>query len=250
MFVNSIVLGSNPFFEAYIHSDFLGRLIFLGLLALSIVTWVILIHKGWVTFEARKNSVDFQKILEEQKGGFLNVDYGVLPKNSVENPFYSLYLVLKKQTVDILNKNRRFAKNQDSDEVKPLYLSPSDIDIVASHLMTTIASQTKMLEKNIYILATVVTLAPFLGLLGTVWGILTTFGELQTQVAGSTNQMVLGGLSLALATTVIGLVDAIPALIGYNYLKNGIRDFQTEMECFSTELLASLEMQYRKVDVD
>ena len=55
--------------------------------------------------------------------------------------------------------------------------------------------------------------------------------------------------SLALATTVLGLVDAIPALIGYNYLKNSARDFQTEMEGFSNELLASVEMYYRKVDV-
>jgi len=61
--------------------------------------------------------------------------------------------------------------------------------------------------------------------------------------------MVLGGISLALATTVLGLIDAIPALIGYNYLKNSVRDFQTDMESFSNELLASVEMYYRKVDV-
>ena len=61
--------------------------------------------------------------------------------------------------------------------------------------------------------------------------------------------MVIGGLSLALATTVLGLIDAIPALMGYNYLKNTIRDFQTDMEGFSTEILASVEMQYRKVDI-
>jgi biopolymer transport protein TolQ len=93
-------------------------------------------------------------------------------------------------------------------------------------------------------------LAPFLGLLGTVWGILTTFSELQVQGSSSSHQMVLGGLSLALATTVFGLIDAIPALIGYNYLKNTIRDFQTEMEKFASELLASIEMQYRKVDLE
>jgi biopolymer transport protein TolQ len=60
--------------------------------------------------------------------------------------------------------------------------------------------------------------------------------------------MVLGGLSLALATTVLGLLDAIPALIGYNYLKNTIRDFTTEMEGFSNEILAAVELQYRKVE--
>jgi biopolymer transport protein TolQ len=72
---------------------------------------------------------------------------------------------------------------------------------------------------------------------------------MQSQAVGSSHQMVLSGLSLALATTVLGLIDAIPALIGYNYLKNGIRDFNTEMEEFANEILASVEMQYRKVDV-
>ena len=86
-----------------------------------------------------------------------------------------------------------------------------------------------------------------MGLLGTVWGILTTFSELQS-ATGPTNQTVLSGLSLALATTVLGLIDAIPALIGYNYLKNSIRDFETDMEGFSTEILASVELQYRRVD--
>jgi len=66
---------------------------------------------------------------------------------------------------------------------------------------------------------------------------------------GGSSQMILGGLSLALATTVFGLVDAIPALIGYNYFKNYVRELTTEMDCFSNEILASVEMQYRKVDV-
>ncbi len=105
--------------------------------------------------------------------------------------------------------------------------------------------QTKFLEKNLFILATIVSLAPFLGLLGTVWGILTTFSQLQMQ-GGS--QVVLGGLSMALATTVLGLIDAIPALVGYSFLKNKIREFQTDMDGFATEMLATVELQYRKVD--
>ena len=69
-------------------------------------------------------------------------------------------------------------------------------------------------------------------------------------LGGGGHASVLSGLSLALATTVLGLLDAIPALIGYNYLKNSIRDFQTDMESYSNEMLASVELQYRRVDVD
>lgn len=244
-----VLLANNPFFDAYIHSDTLGRCIFLGLLALSIITWIILIHKSWVTYDVKRQSTSFQEAVNEYQGNFLKINYTNVTEN---NHFFNLYHVLKKQTVDLLNKNRRFgqpANDEAKQEPLQAYLSPSDIDIVESHLATTIALQTKTLEKNLFILSTVVTLAPFLGLLGTVWGILISFGQLQAQTGGSTNQMVLGGLSLALATTVLGLVDAIPALIGYNYLKNIIREHQTEMECFSNRILACIEMQYRKVDV-
>ncbi len=241
-------LAANPFFDAYIHSDLLGKLIFIGLVILSIATWVILIHKVWLTFQARKKSAQFFQTFQHHKNSPLNLECDPSGLRKTPNPFLTLYLVLKKHTIDILNKNRRFGQqNGDSNHIS--YLSPSDVDFVEAHLMTTVASQTKNLEKNLFILSTITSLAPFLGLLGTVWGILTTFSELQAQSSGSTHQMVLGGLSLALATTVLGLIDAIPALIGYNYLKNAIRDFETEMEGFANEILASVEMQYRKVDV-
>jgi biopolymer transport protein TolQ len=170
------------------------------------------------------------------------------------NPFMSIYLALKKCTMEMLNKNRRFTQAHKAlggqpVQDEPSFLSPADVDFVEVHLSSTIAMQIKDLEKNLYILATTVSLAPFLGLLGTVWGILTTFSELQMGAAGNSNQLVIGGLSLALATTVLGLLDAIPALIGYNYLKSTIRDFETDMQKFSTEVLASVELQYRRVDV-
>jgi biopolymer transport protein TolQ len=253
MFVNKIMLGSNPFVDSYIHSDFLGKLIFIGLIALSICSWILLIHKVWLTSRARKHSIRFYEAFALQKMSPLSLDFENALRRKKPNPFWELYAVLKKYTLEILNKNKRFGPQQGNGENQMTsvvsYLSPSDIDFVESHLLTTVATQTKYLEKNLFILSTVVSLGPFLGLLGTVWGILTTFSELQTQAVGSTHQMVLGGLSLALATTVLGLLDAIPALIGYNYLKNTIRDFQTEMEGFSNEILTSVEMQYRKVDV-
>lgn len=250
MFVNGKYLAVNPFFDAYLQSDVLGRAIFIGLIALSIVTWVILIHKIWLTREVKKNSLSFQKNIEMCKGNLLNADYSLFQNQRKLNPFFNLFVALKRQTVDILTKNRHFAQSQLGDEEAPSYLSPTDVDVVESHLISTAAIQVKFLEKNLFILSTVVSLAPFLGLLGTVWGILTTFGEMQTQSGGNSSQMILGGLSLALATTVLGLVDAIPALIGYNYLKNSIGDFETEMASFSNQILASVEMQYRKVDLN
>jgi biopolymer transport protein TolQ len=249
MNVNPLILASNPFFDAYTSSDFLGKVIFIALLTLSVCSWVVLLHKIWLTHQARKHALRFQEAFLLQKLNPLSLDCEMIHKKKSPNPFLDLYQVLKKQSLDLLNKNRHFGMTHKEGGLGgKAYLSLSDIDFVASHLATTVASEVKNLEKNLYILSTTVSLAPFLGLLGTVWGILTTFSQLQMQSVGSTHQMVLGGLSLALATTVLGLIDAIPALIGYNYLKNTIRDFATEMEGFSNEILASVELQYRKVD--
>jgi len=243
LYVKGYYLAANPFFDAFYHSDFLGRLIFFALFSLSIATWMIIIHKGWTLFRVRRLSEEFRNRFTGCKANILNLDCPQ-QKGTELNPFSNLFAILRKQTIEILNKNRRFGKEGAASS----YLSPSDIDVVESHLMAGIATQTKRLEKNLYVLATVFSLAPFLGLLGTVWGILITFSDFQAGTGGS-SQMILGGLSLALATTVFGLVDAIPALIGYNYFKNYVRELTTEMDCFSNEILASVEMQYRKVDV-
>lgn len=204
------------------------------------MSWVVIIYKVWHTYLAKKNARLFHHIFQQQKQAPLNLS---LEPSSIPNPFLALYSILQKQTLEILNKNRLFGTKGTS------YLSPSDIDLVQGYLMSGVSFQIKELEKHLFLLSTVVSLGPFLGLLGTVWGILTSFSELQAHGGATSNQMVIGGLSLALATTVLGLVDAIPALIGYNYLKNSIRDFETDMEGFSTEILASVELQYRQVDI-
>lgn len=260
MHVNILVLNGNPFFEAYTQSDILGKLIFLALYALSVCSWSVLVHKMWITYQAKRHAFRFYESFQLQKLNPLSLDCESISKKQAINPFLDLYQVLKKQCLEVLAKNRHFSKLQQKESLaaeygqpsqpsQPIsYLSLSDIDYVASHLSTQVAHQVKNLERHLYILSTTVSLAPFLGLLGTVWGILTTFSEMQAQTGASTHTMVLGGLSLALATTVLGLLDAIPALVGYNYLKNSIRDFSTEMEGFSNEILAAVELQYRKVD--
>lgn len=251
MNVNIFFLASNPFIDAYVESDLLGKLIIIGLFVLSILSWILIAHKCWITYHAKNNAQQFYQAFETQKANPLGFEW-VQPKNqALPNPFLELYGVLKKHTLEILHKNKHFFTQSNPTAGKDQtasYMTPSDVDFVQAHLSSTIARQTKFLEKHLFILATIVSLAPFLGLLGTVWGILMTFAEMQVQQTGGAHNTVLSGISLALATTVLGLIDAIPALIGYNYLKNSVRDFQIDMEGFSNELLASVEIYYRKVE--
>lgn len=238
------ILQSNPFFDAYMESDFIGKLIFLGLIALSIITWSVLIHKLWVLKRVEKNSLLFRKSFAEQRQNPLDVNYHSKKDPECPNAFYIIYELIKTKTLEVLDKNQKVAAHATDG-----YLSPSDIALLDSCGQSTISSLTKYLDKNLYILSTVVTLAPFLGLLGTVYGILTTFSSMNGDAQSAiSNQAVLGGLSLALTTTVIGLIDAIPALIGYNYLKNMVHDFDTEMGRFANDVLSSVELHYRKVE--
>lgn len=246
------IANIGAFVSAYGHSDLLGKLIILGLVFLSVVCWVVLIQNIWTTRQVTQVSEAFKKAYLLQKDKLLHLELDLLPKptnKSVPHPYADIFRELKTKTVEILNKNLYFC-SQGGQEKTNVYLSPTDLEIVETHVLTTISAQTKRLEKNLFILSTIITLAPFLGLLGTVWGILITFSELGQGASASSNMAVLGGLSTALATTVLGLIIAIPALISYNYLKNTIRHYSSDMEEFLYQLLSSVELQYRKVDVN
>ncbi len=245
MIVSVKLLGVNPFVQAFTESDLLGKAIFVALILLSVITWIVLLYKVRLMQKARRYSERFQEEFEAHRHNPLNFSSGICEKTE-SNPFLSLYLKLKGYTVDLLNKNRCFGNKGET--AASSYLSPADIDLVGAHLSTVISSEAKGLERNLYILSTAASLAPFLGLLGTVWGILATFSQPQLLGTGGSHA-ILGGISLALVTTVLGLLNAIPALIGYNYLKDSVSDFETSMEEFSSDVLSSVELQYRQVDL-
>jgi biopolymer transport protein TolQ len=251
--LTSISLATaNVFLSAYAESDFFGKLIFLGLFALSIICWVVLVYKIWLIKKVKNISDRFQVAFEKYKEPILGLELANMPRlkqKEVPHPFAHIFSSLKQKTIEVLNKNHFFAA-QSERAPGPVYLSQSDLEIVESCGLTAISSQIKELDKNIFILSTITTLAPFLGLLGTVWGILITFAELHGGGSASSNSVVLGGLSTALVTTVLGLLIAIPALVSHSYLKSAMRTLSSDMEDFLYLLLSNIELQYRKADVE
>ncbi len=225
------------FFQAFAAADFFGKLIFFGLFVLSCGSWVFIVQKFWMLKNIRISAKRFRKMVEMHKEQILNLN------SRSKSPFSTLYNTLKEQTLIVLDKNNYFFQGSEN------YLSGLDIEFLEAHLHTAIAKQKGKVEKNLFILSTTKTLAPFLGLLGTVWGILVSFGELQAGHSVSSNTVILGGLSTALTTTVLGLLIAIPALITHSYLKSLSKKFTLEMVEFSHYLLSTVELQYRKVDV-
>lgn len=107
----------------------------------------------------------------------------------------------------------------------------------------TMADQALLAENSMGLLATAVTTAPFLGLLGTVWGVMDSFGGMA--VTGSAMlSAVAPGISGALLTTVVGLLVALPSAIGYNILSDKIRRLSVEMDNFVQEFMSDIERQY------
>lgn len=231
------VIATNAFFSAYSQADFFGKLIFFSLYALSAVCWIVLIYKFRETRKVKKIADSLKTLCTKNQDKILHLEI------RERHPFANVYRALKEKTMEVLGKNHFFAQDKNQ-----IHLSRTDLELVESYALTAISAESKALEKNLFILSMTMTLAPFLGLLGTVWGILVTFAELHSGASASSNTAILGGLSTALATTVLGLVIAIPALIAYNFLKNTTRALSSDMEDFLYQTLATLELQYRKVD--
>ena len=226
-------------FDAFYKSDSIGKLIFYLLFLLSITTWTILVQK-WINYVKTKKASDaiFSQI-EQNQNQLLQ-----LPTPESDEPYAKLFGTLKKKALEILDKNRYFATDPEQ-----VFLSPHDIELIESQIEVASHMQLKKLDRHLYILHTIVSLAPFVGILGTVWGILLSLFEMKTQTGMLTNTTIIGGLSTALGTTVLGLTIAIPALIAYNFLKNAHKSYFSNMQDFAHFLLSTLQMQYQKADV-
>lgn len=227
--------AGNPFLSAYFQSDWFGKGIFLGLFVLSALSWIVILYKSWQFWAVRRLSSHFFEQFDAKKGDPLNLQWNRPALSNIgqaPNPLFEIYRAVKQQALQLMSRAQQSAN-----------LSDSDLELIESQVGVAMSEACKKLDKHLFVLSMIVTLAPFLGLLGTVWGILLTFSGLQGGLSAS-NAAMLSGLSMALATTVLGLLVAIPALIGHSYLKNAERETRRDMETFSHALLSAIELQY------
>jgi hypothetical protein len=129
------------------------------------------------------------------------------------------------------------------------------MDAVRGSMDRAIGEMTVHLESRMTGLATAVSGAPFLGLLGTVWGVMETFASVaKPGESAASLQNMAPGVAAALVTTVIALLVAIPAMFGYNFLINRIRTLILEMHNFSAEISSLFERQFvdfnRRIEVN
>lgn len=146
-----------------------------------------------------------------------------------ESPLYHLFL----RGVDESAAVRRLTGGD---------LTPQALEVVRAGMEATMVEESHRLNNRLVLLTLSVSGAPFLGLLGTVIGIMITFASIA--MAGDVNvNTIAPGVAAALTATVSGLVVAIPVLFGYNFLVSRIRELTTGMEVFANELLGKLALR-------
>ena len=121
---------------------------------------------------------------------------------------------------------------------------PGDIDTVQRAMKREKRAQMTGLEKTVPFLATVASASPFIGLFGTVWGIMSSFMGLIGASGATTIQAVAPGIAEALIATAVGLLAAIPAVIFYNMFLNRIKVLSAEMENFSSDFLNIIDRHF------
>ena len=209
--------------------DPVGQVICIGLAIFSLVAWTIMLGKHFElkrlrelnhAFERRLNAeralLELPESFRQQRG----IPYADLFADAAES--YWRAAAIGKERGDLSIRAR--------------------LEHAENALQRALARQTLRYESNMIFLASIVSGAPFLGLLGTVWGVMTAFSDVSVQQTASI-QALAPGVSAALLTTIAGLIVAIPSVFGYNILLASTRRLITEMENYASELADRIELE-------
>ena len=237
--INLLSLGESGVYYAFKHSDGVGQGIVAILCVFSVVVWCLMLIKGMSLSGAYKDS---RRLLGElrKKANPLALK-AMMDKE--ETPLARVFQAGYTRMAQLYGGDDKLYRR------KPL--TESELRVVRSAMEESVSDQIVVLEDKIILLMTAVSISPFLGLFGTVWGIMLAFTEMAQ--AGKPDISTLApGISGALLTTVLGLVVAIPSLVGYNYITFYIKQITVFMDNFVEETLSKFEMerviQERKAD--
>jgi biopolymer transport protein ExbB/TolQ len=209
-----------------------AKAIIVCLIIFSIVAWSVMVSKALQMSRARKLNYYFDQEFHAQKTVLDLFDR----KLHVEGcPLYEVY---QAGCVQLDARLRGPGGERSKQQV-----SLKNMEHVKRSMENVVAQESLKLESGLILLAIAVSGAPFLGLLGTVWGVMQTFGGIAQQGAATMAAMA-PGVAAALITTVAGLLVAIPSMFGYNWLVHNLRVFTVGLDNFAQELVSKMEAEY------
>lgn len=224
-----------------IHLDIVAIIIIIILMGLSVYGWAIFLHKlkllkaidkGTKIFldKFRKNSLDALSAFRE---GYSRMED--------PSPLVKVYKMGCHELGNLL-------KTSDVSQQGPLRgthqkISILELESLQKTLQRISAEEIMNLEKSLTVLATASSVSPLLGLLGTVWGIMVAFVGIARKGNASISA-VAPGVAVALITTVIGLLVAIPALVAFNFFQSRINTIAIITDNFASEFISGVERKY------
>lgn len=216
------------------------KIVLLILFLFSMISWAIIFYKLNYLNKARKEDKEFLDMFWESKR--LDFVY-TSTKNFSYSPIAYMFNVTYRELLSI--KKKIDEKNKQPNEFSQLPDKTGheeNISYIERSLKKSQLSSISKLETSLPFLATVGSTAPFIGLFGTVWGIMTSFESIQR--AGTAGLAVVApGIADSLIATAAGLFAAIPAVIAYNYYSNKVRIIVNEMVDFTYEFMTIIEKQ-------
>lgn len=216
MMINPLFFG---LLQAFGQSNLAGKFIVLLLVAFSLLAWTVMIGKYLELTRFRRHNFAFQRRLDATEK-LLRIDPG-LPE--AKGPYAHLGREALKAWHGASGGNTAIAHMENA-------------------LQRAVAWSQVRYESRMTLLGSIVSGAPFLGLLGTVWGVMDAFGAI-AGADGASIATLAPGVAGALLTTVAGLLVAIPSVFGYNYLLTQVKLQITELENFASLLADRVEIE-------
>jgi len=212
-----------------------AKVIILCLVVFSITAWSVMIWKAVQMRRAKKLNRFFNTEYRTQKNVLEVFD------RRIQADGCPMFVVYQAGSLEL------DARLKTPDGGRKHVLSLKSMEHVKRTLENTVAQESLKLESGLILLAIAVSGAPFLGLLGTVWGVMSTFGHIAQQGSATMSAMA-PGVAAALITTVAGLLVAIPSMFGYNWLVHTLRVLTVELDNFAQELVSKMETEYLEDD--
>jgi biopolymer transport protein TolQ len=213
--VLDMITGSGPVVQA----------VLIMLIILSVWSWAITIAKMIQFRRAQRSTDEFSEVFWETRN-FSRIDDS--SRRLSASPLVSVFSSGYRELTHMVQENREAGKQSADIE--------AELGTVERALRRAELEESHRLEKGVTFLASVASGAPFVGLFGTVWGIMNAFHGLG-EAKSSSIQAVAPGISEALVATAVGLAAAIPAAVAFNYFTASIRKFRQSMDSFSAEFL-------------
>ena len=236
-FIVPLAAASPGVYYAFQHSDSVGKGIVLLLLVGSSITWTVMVDKGLVLRRAKLLSRRFLYKFRAHQGSIAS---SALTREKIEGPIAELYAAGVDKLIEFYEQG---AMNRTS----RCRLSEAQLSAIEAVLEREVSHQIEQLETRIGMLGTIVSLSPFMGLFGTVWGVMMAFCGIA--LAGKPDFFALApGVAGALLTTVAGLFVAIPSLVGYNMLNGSIRHLTNMMDNFTEEFMVRLKLEQLEIE--